>query len=89
MAQAVVDFGEREDRVLTIVKGKYGFKNKSQAINFVISKFEKEFLEPELRPEYERKIKRIIVPCFEKFVKEEITVRKVIAKAGSITEDSI
>ena len=59
MAQAIVTLGEFEDRVLTIVKGKYGLKNKSQAINFVIDRFEKELLEPHLRPEYAGKLKRL------------------------------
>ena len=56
MVQAIVNIGEREDRVLTIVKGKFGFKNKSDAINFVIGTFEKDSLEPELRPEFVRNI---------------------------------
>jgi hypothetical protein len=59
MAQAIVKFGEHEDRILTIVKGKYGFRNKSQAVNFVINKFEEELLEPELRPEYIKKLDKI------------------------------
>ena len=59
MVQSIVNLGEREDRVLTIVKGKFGFKNKSQAINFVIGKFEESNLEPELRPEYVKKIRKI------------------------------
>jgi len=59
MAQAIVTFGEHEDRVLTILKGKFGFKNKSDAVNFVIDKYEEEFLEPELRPEYVEKLNRI------------------------------
>ena len=59
MVQAVVTLGEREDRVLTIVKGKYGLKNKSDAINLVIDKFEEDLLEPELRPEYIEKLKKI------------------------------
>lgn len=59
MAQAVINLGEYEDRILTIVKGKFGFKNKSDAINFVIDKFEEEFLEPELRPEYVKKLSKI------------------------------
>ncbi len=59
MTQAIIDIGEREDRVLTIVKGKFGFKNKSDAVNFVISRFEEELLEPELRPEFVQKIKRL------------------------------
>ena len=56
MVQAIVNIGEYEDRILTIVKGKFGFKNKSEAINFVIDKYEEEFLEPELKPEFVKKI---------------------------------
>ena len=59
MVQSIINLGDREDRVLNIVKGKYGFKNKSQAINFVIEKFEENLLEPELRPEFVEKIKKI------------------------------
>lgn len=59
MAQTLVKLGEHEDRVLTIVKGKYGLKNKSDAVNFVIDKFEGEFLEPELKPEYVEKLSKI------------------------------
>jgi len=59
MTQAIINLGEYEDRILTIVKGKYGFKNKSEAINFVIDKFEEEFLEPELKPEFVEKLKKI------------------------------
>ena len=59
MAQAIVNIGEYEDRVLTIVKGKFGFKNKSDAVNFVISRFDEELLEPELRPEYVKKLEKI------------------------------
>ena len=59
MVKAIIDLGEYEDRIATIVKGKYGLKNKSEAINLVISKFEEEFLEPQLRPEYIEKLKNI------------------------------
>jgi len=57
MIQAMVKLGEYEDRVLTIIKGKFGLRNKSDAINFVIKQYEQELLEPELRPEYVVKIK--------------------------------
>lgn len=59
MPQAIITLGEYEDRVLTIVKGKFGLKNKSEAINFVINKFEEDLLEPELKPEYVDKLKKI------------------------------
>ena len=59
MVQAIVNIGEYEDRVLTIIKGKFGFKNKSEAVNFVIDKYEEELLEPELKPEYVEKLSKI------------------------------
>lgn len=59
MVQTIVNLGEHEDRVLQVVKGKYGLKNKSDAVNLVIEKFEQEFLEPEIRPEYLEKLEKI------------------------------
>lgn len=59
MVQAIIRLKEHEDRVLNIVKGKFGLRNKSEAVNLVIDKFEKEFLEPELRPEYVKELKRL------------------------------
>ena len=59
MVQALIKLEEHEDRVLTIIKGKYGLKNKNDAIKFVIDKFEEDLLEPQLRPEYIEKIRRI------------------------------
>jgi len=59
MVQAIINLGEKSDRVLSIIKGKFGFKNKSEAVNYVIEKFEEELLEPELRPEYIEKIRKI------------------------------
>ncbi|MDO8642586.1 MAG: DUF2683 family protein [Candidatus Woesearchaeota archaeon] len=59
MTQALIHLNEHEDRVLTIVKGKYGLTTKSDAINFVIERFEQEILEPHLRPEYAEKLKKI------------------------------
>ncbi len=67
MVQAIINLNEREDRVLNIVKGKYGLKNKSQAVNLVIDKFEEELLEPELRPEYKEKLLNIDKGKFKKF----------------------
>ncbi len=60
MTQALIHLNEHEDRVLTIVKGKYGLTTKSDAINFVIERFEQEILEPHLRPEYKNKLNKVI-----------------------------
>lgn len=79
MVQAVINLGEYEDRILMIVKGKFGFKNKSDAINFVIDKFEEEFIEPELKPEFVEKIKRIEKEKGIKF-KDISELRSIIEK---------
>ena len=59
MAQTIVRLDDHEDQIVTIIKGKYGLNNKSDAIRFVIDQFEKELLEPELRPEYMKKLQKI------------------------------
>ncbi len=59
MVQAIVNLGEHQDRLLTIIKGKFGLKNKSDAVNFIITKYEEELLEPQLRPEYIKKLNRV------------------------------
>jgi len=59
MVQAIITLNEHEDRVLNIVKGKFGLKNKSEAVNLVIEKYGEEILEPELRPEYVEKLQKI------------------------------
>ncbi len=59
MVQAVIDIDERANRVLNIIKAKYGLKDKSDAINLVVSEYEDNLLEPELRPEYIKKLKKI------------------------------
>jgi len=57
MVQAVINIEEQANRVLNMVKAKYGLKDKSEAINYVVEIYEENFLEPELRPEYVKKIK--------------------------------
>ena len=59
MVQNIIGLGEREDRVLNIVKAKFGLKNKSEAIAFVTQVYEESFLEPELRPEYLARLQKI------------------------------
>ena len=59
MVQAIINIDERANRVLNIVKAKYGLKDKSQAIEAMAQQYEEKVLEPELRPEYVQKIKKI------------------------------
>ena len=59
MVQNIITIGEREDRVLNIVKAKFGLKNKSAAVALLAKNYEENFLEPELRPEYVKKLETI------------------------------
>ena len=59
MVQSIIDLEENEDRILNIVKAKFGLKNKSQAVAMIAKVYEDSFLEPELRPEYVEKLMKI------------------------------
>jgi hypothetical protein len=67
MVQNIIDIGEREDRVLNIVKAKFGLKNKSEAVSFIAKTYEESFLEPEMRPEYLEKLQKIRKGKYIKF----------------------
>ena len=60
MVQAVINIEENANKVLNIVKAKFGLKDKSQAINLVVNEYEENFLEPQLRPEYKAKLAKIV-----------------------------
>jgi hypothetical protein len=59
MVQAVINIQDETNIVLNIVKAKFGLKDKSQAIDLVVNEYGGTFLEPELRPEYKKKLTRI------------------------------
>ena len=59
MVKAMVNINESGNRILNIVKAKENLRDKSGAINLVLDYYGKELLEPELRPEYLKKLIRI------------------------------
>ena len=59
MVQALVELDENTNRVLNIVKAKFEFKDKSEAIKFIVLKYIDSEYEPELRPEFIKKIEEI------------------------------
>ena len=60
MVKAIIDITDGANRILNILKAKYGLKDKSEAINVMTEKYGEEFLEPQLRPEYIKKAERIV-----------------------------
>jgi hypothetical protein len=81
MVQAVINIDEHANRVLNVVKAKYGLKDKSEAINMVVNEYEENFLEPELRPEYVEKIRNIERKGKFKKYKDLSALRKEIENA--------
>jgi predicted transposase YbfD/YdcC len=60
MVQAIINIDDNTNRVLNIVKAKFGLKDKSQAIDIMAKQYEENLLEPELRPEYIEKAHKIM-----------------------------
>ena len=58
MVKATIEIPERENRILNIVKGQHGFKNKEQTFIFLLQEYAQS-LEPELRPEFIKRIRNI------------------------------
>ena len=59
MVQNIINLGENEDRILNVVKAQHGLKNKSQAIELILNIYGENFLEPEIRPEFLKKLSEI------------------------------
>lgn len=59
MVQAIIDIDDSTNRILNILKAKYGLKDKSEAIDLMAKHYGESILEPELKPEYVEKMKRI------------------------------
>lgn len=59
MVHIQVNLSEKANRTISMVKAANGLSNKAEAIQFVIEEYSEELMEPELRPEYIEKLKKI------------------------------
>ncbi len=59
MVQALIQIDDNTNRVLNVVKAKYGLNDKGKAIELLVGKYIEEEDEPELRPEFIEKMKKI------------------------------
>lgn len=57
MVQAMIQISDEANQILNIVKARYGLKDKSDAIEKVVIEFGEDFLEPQLCPEFIKKMK--------------------------------
>ena len=60
MVQALIELDENTNRVLNIVKAKFGLKDKSEAIKLVVTEYIEMEEEPELKPEFIQKMAQIM-----------------------------
>jgi hypothetical protein len=68
MVKAIVNINDEANRILNIVKAKENLKDKSDAINLILSIYGREMLDSELRPEF---IKELLEAQNEKTIKIE------------------
>ena len=81
MVQALITLDDNTNRVLNVIKAKYALKDKSEAIEFVVSRFIETEDEPDLRPEFIEKIEKI---------KKEKSIRvKDFAKRYGLDKDDV
>ena len=60
MVQAIIKISSHTNQVLNVIKAKFDLKNKSEAIELMVEQYEKELLQPELRPEYVERARSIM-----------------------------
>lgn len=58
MVKALIEINDKTNRVINIVKAKYGLKDKSEAITIIVNEYESN-IEPQLKPEYKEKLNKI------------------------------
>lgn len=59
MVNAMINISKEANQVLNIVKAKYDLKDKSEAIDKVVLEYGQDLMEPELRPEFIEKMRKI------------------------------
>ncbi len=50
MVQNIIKLSEKENRIVNMVKAKYGMKNKNQALGFIVQIYAKHFFPASLAP---------------------------------------
>ena len=59
MVQALIEIDDNTNRVLNIVKAKYDLRDKGEAVQHIVREFIEFENEPELRPEFIKKLEKI------------------------------
>ncbi len=57
--KALLDIPQEVNQTLNIIKAQHNLKNKVEAITLVVTIYKNEHMEPELRPEYIKKLSKL------------------------------
>jgi hypothetical protein len=57
MVQAIIELNDNANRILNIVKAQHNFKNKSEAVRYILDEYAEMSSQPELKPEFVERIK--------------------------------
>lgn len=55
----MIEIPKEVNQILNIVKARFGLKTKSEAIARIVAGYGSDILEPELKPEYVKKLRKI------------------------------
>jgi len=80
MVQAMIEIPNEANQILNIVKARYNLKTKSEAIAKIVIEWGANIIEPELRPEYLEKLKKIEVEGYGETFNSIEHLRKKIEK---------
>ncbi|MCH7850359.1 MAG: DUF2683 family protein [Nanoarchaeota archaeon] len=56
MVKAIIDITKETNQILNIIKARQSLNDKSAAINFIVEEYGADMMEPELRPEFIKKM---------------------------------
>ena len=77
MVQAIINISERANRVINIVKAKYGLKDKSEALNKFIELYGDEVIEKEATEEYVKKLVELTKKHYQKYSNKKMTLQEL------------
>jgi hypothetical protein len=80
MVQAMIEIPKEANRILNIVKARYSLKTKSEAIAKIVIECCEQIIEPELRPEYLERLKKIEEEGYGETLNSIKQLRKKIEK---------
>jgi hypothetical protein len=81
MAQKIisarVNINDYANRVLGIIKHKFGLKDKSEALNKFIELYGDEFIEKQASDKYVKKVSKIAERHFDKYGKKKMSIEEL------------